>query len=182
MSTAIGAPRESVWHMLTAVAEIVRWNPLLTAALKIPGAYPITGQQALWRCRLGNIPLVLHEHLHEVVLGERLHSHCSLGVGRFRFEAIYALDTPVGSTAQTRLYLKFAAPNSVPLTAGHLDRFSLRRFATELVSTSLRRLRECCETSAGAEVRCEALPSPTGKDRENARARVKRGRIPRIRP
>ena len=146
MSTPIRAPRARVWRALTDPAEVVGWDPTVTAALDAPPDYPKPGQHVRWRARQGELPVILHDRPIEVVAGERLRSQISLGL--FRFDETYTLADDAAGPEHTRLGMKIVVSNEVPVVGGALDRFGVREHATLLVSGALRAIREWCERPA----------------------------------
>ena len=85
--------------------------------------------------------MVLHERTLEVVEGKRLRSAMSLGP--FRFDLAYTVEAE-DDGARTRLSAALAASNVVPVVGGALDRFAVRRLASEIVARSLEDLRAHC--------------------------------------
>jgi len=143
LSTVVGAPRRRVWLALTDPAEIVRWDERALCLLE-PVARPlVTGSVTSWRYLLGGIPVVLREETLDLVAEERLHSGVSLGL--FHFEQTFTLADEAADPPRTRLSLRVATGNSVPVVGGRLDRFAVRRQAAELVDTRLRALQKWCE-------------------------------------
>jgi hypothetical protein len=146
MSTVIGAGRSRVWRALTEASEVVRWDEHVLELLEPPGEYPRVGRQVHWRYRLGAVPIVLHECPLEVIPDARLRSSVALGL--FRFDETFQLATEPGERERTRLSLKLVAGNSLPVVGGMLDRFAVRRLASEFVDTKLRALQRWCERPA----------------------------------
>jgi hypothetical protein len=143
MSTVIRADRPRVWRALTDPAQVVGWDGSVSAPIDVPPDYPKPGQHVRWRARLSGLPIILHDHPIEVFVNERLRS--SIAMGLFRFDETYSLmDDPL-EAGRTRLMMKIVASNEIPVVGGSLDRFAVRQQATELVSTSLRAIREWCE-------------------------------------
>ena len=144
MSTVIGAGRARVWRALTEAAEVVRWDERVIALEDPAAEYPRVGRSVRWRYRLGSIPVVLHEQPLEVVPDSRLRSAMLLGL--FRFDETFQLKAEPGDAGRTRLTLKLVASNSVPVVGGALDRFAVRRVATEFIDAKLRAVQKWCET------------------------------------
>lgn len=160
MSTVIEAPRERVWRALSQPRERIRWDTRLLALTRPVPDYPHGEQAAHWRYQLGSVPVELADQPVEVVPGKRLRQ--ALAIGSFRFEQTWTLsegsEESEGAEREertertTRVSLRFSAPeNTVPVVGGSLDRFDLRRLASEIVDDSLRSLQRWCESSAGAE-------------------------------
>lgn len=143
MVAVIGAERERVWRALTDPAELVAWNERILAAVEPPADYPFSGQHVRWRYRMGNVQLVMHDRPLEVSQHELLRS--SLSVGSMRYEQTFTLKTEPGPSPRTRLGLRVAAENSIPVVGDVVDRFEVRRLATEHVDTTLRALQKWCE-------------------------------------
>jgi len=149
LSTVVGAPRRRVWRALTDPAEIERWDERALGLLE-PVARPLAaGSVTSWRYLLGGIPVVLREEMLDVVAEERLHSGVSLGL--FHFEQTFTLADEAADAPRTRLSLRLATGNSVPVVGGHLDRVAVRRQAAELVDSRLRALQKWCESEPPAE-------------------------------
>ena len=121
MSTAVGADPERVWRALSVPDEQIRW-----------------------RCRLGSIAVVLRRSLLEVVPRERLRSVTEMGL--LRFDETFTLGYEAGDLHRTRLQLKLIAANTIPIVGGLLDRFAVRRIATDLIDAKLRAIQKWCET------------------------------------
>jgi len=143
MSTTVSATRHRVWRALTDPAELIRWDEPLVDLLDAVDDYPRAGQQVRWRYRLGTTTVVLRNELLEVVPGERIRLETAMGL--FRFDETYTLDTEVGDSDRTRVRHKLVSQNSVPVVGGLLDRFAVRRLASEIVDTKLRSLQKWCE-------------------------------------
>jgi hypothetical protein len=144
MSSAVGAGRGRVWRALAVPRELIGWDERLLALLDPADHYPNEGQQVRWRYRLGSVAVVLRNSMLEVTPGERIRSTSSLGL--FRFDETFTLSRDVEDPERTRLHLKLTAENSVPVVGGFLDRFAVRRLATELVDRKLRSIQKWCES------------------------------------
>ena len=140
MATVVDCARERVWRALTEPAELIRWDErILSLERPKPGS---PEHDTRWRYRLGSVPVDLVEEPLEIVTGQRLRSAKSMGA--FRFEETYTL-TDEGQ-ARTHLSLRLAAAsNRIPVVGGALDRFDVRRLATELVDDRLRQVQKWCE-------------------------------------
>ena len=148
MVARIARDRERVWRARTDPAELVRWRPGLVEPLGTITSYPEPGQSVRWRCRLRDVPVQLRDKPVEVAPGRRLRSELVLGL--FAFEETFTLDTWGGRDA-TRVTLKIATRSEMPVVGGALDRFAVRRFATDLVAISLDALRDWCEGTKQVE-------------------------------
>lgn len=145
MSTGVYADPDRVWRALCTPEELIRWDRQLEALLDPADDYPHDGQEVRWRCRLGNLSVVLRKTLREVVPSERLRS--TIRMGLFRFDETFTLARETGDPPRTRLHLKIAADNSIPIVGGLLDRFAVRTIATGLVDEKLRALQKWCEAN-----------------------------------
>lgn len=145
MSTVVHSPRDRVWRALTVPAEVVRWDERMEALVEPVPDYPSAGQLARWRCRMGAVPVELRDRPLEVVPGQRLRSDVRFGL--FHFEETYTLvGEPDTQGPDTRLSLRLAASNVLPLVGGALDRFAVRSMASEIVDANLRAIQKWCET------------------------------------
>ena len=142
MATVVHAPRARVWRALVDPGEVVRWDERAIELRGEASGYPSTERAVRWRYRLGSVPLELRERPLEVVPLQRL--RLARGFASLHFEETFSLGDE-GAAAHTRLSLRLAVSNSVPTLGGALDRFDVRRFASELVDESLRGLQKWCE-------------------------------------
>ena len=143
MATVVAAPRSAVWSALTDPEQIARWRPGVETTLAGAEASPALGRQLRFRCRLQGVPVTLEETALELAPGERLRSGVRFGL--FRCEETFSLAAADPDGGHTRVSLRIAAPSETPLLGASLDRFAVRRFATELAGTCLRALRDWCE-------------------------------------
>lgn len=142
MSTVVNTPRERVWRAIACPAEMIRWDDHVLALESPAPGYPEDGETAHWRYRLGSVAVDLLDRPLEVVPGQRLrHALC---IGAFAFEEVYTLAGE--GSLRTRLSLRLASlNNSVPVVGGELDRFDVRRLASERVDRNLRSIQKWCE-------------------------------------
>jgi len=141
MGKVIGCPRARVWHALVTPGELIRWDTRRVSLEEPIPDYPAPGVSARWRCAVGGVTLPLVEEPVEVVPGKRL--RCSVHLGSFEFEETYTLSDEEPDA--TRLSLRLASKNKVPLLGGELDRFDVRRLTTERVDDTLCWLQTWCE-------------------------------------
>ena len=142
MSAVINADRPSVWRALTTPSELIRWDERILGLLEPVEGYPHPGQHVRWRYRLGTVPVVMHDRPLEVSAQKKLRSTLSLGL--LHLESTHTLAVN-GDASKTRLSLKVLASNSTPIVGGSIDRFDVRRIATDFVDTRLRSLKEWIE-------------------------------------
>ncbi len=143
MATVIGARHTRVWRALTDPAELVVWDERILAPLESEDGYPFSGQHMRWRYRIGPIQLVLHDHPLEVSAPEKLRT--AISFGSLQYEQTFTLLPEEGPQPRTRLGMRLVASNSVPVVGSVVDRFSVRRMATEHVDVTLRSLQRWCE-------------------------------------
>ncbi len=140
MGAEIEAERDAVWSALADPVQIVRWRPGVLSIGSPEASFPTEGRRFRWNCRLHEIPLALVETPSRVIPSARLESE--IGLGLFRFRQTFTL---AAAATGTRLVIQIETPNHMPLVGGCLDRFAVRRFATDLASTYLQALRDWCE-------------------------------------
>ena len=145
LSAVVDASRSRVWRAISDPEEVVRWDELALALLDPPDGYPRVGSRVRWRYRRGAVQVLLQDEPLEVVTGERLRS--AVALGSFRFDQTWSLG-PDGAADRTRLGLRLAAANSVPVLGGVVDRFDVRRLAAEYVDRKLRSLQRYCRSDA----------------------------------
>jgi uncharacterized protein YndB with AHSA1/START domain len=143
LASVMAAPRARIWTALVDPEEVVHWRPGAVASADPAAPYPRVGQPVKWKCRIRDLPIVLHETPLEVVRGEQLRSRLRLGL--FRFEESFTLAPTPGEPGRTRVGLHVYVANEMPVVGGTLDRFAVRRLATELGGTHLQALRDWCE-------------------------------------
>lgn len=152
MGAEILAERRSVWAALADPEQIERWRPGIECARTPEASFPTEGRRFSWRCRLNEIPIELVETPLRVIPTIRLESEILLGL--FHFHQTFTL-----APAQdgTRLIIQIETPNHMPVVGGYLDRFAVRRFATDLASTYLQALRDWCERGESQRLPLPAL-------------------------
>ena len=155
LSTVIAAPRRRVWRALDERSETLRWRPGLTAILDADAPYPVVGRTVRWRCRVRELPIEMRETPLEIVRGERYRTRLALGL--FRFEETFTLTAVPGQAGRTRVGLQVHVANEMPVVGGTLDRFAVRRLATELSGQHLQALRDWCEAGQPRDLADGAL-------------------------
>lgn len=149
LSTVIGAGRETVWRALTEPSELIRWDERILESLGVIEDYPSVGRCARWRYRLGDVPVILEERPALVAAPERLDLDIDLGL--FQFSVTYGLGSE--ESDRTKLLIRLATQNSVPVVGGSLDRFDVRRAAAEFLDVRMRSLQKWCENHPGVAER-----------------------------
>jgi len=153
MATVVAAPRPAVWSALADPEQIARWRPGVQATIDAPDRSARPGRQLRFRCQLQGVPVLLEETTLEAARGELLRSEVRFGL--FRFEETFSLAAADPDGGHTRVSLRITTPSETPLVGASLDRFAVRRFATELAASYLRALRDWCELGRPSEL---ALP------------------------
>jgi uncharacterized protein YndB with AHSA1/START domain len=143
MAVVVAAPRASVWSALADPEQVIHWRPGATGLLATAPREAAPGRLLRLRCVLKDVPVAFEERTLEVEPEERLRSEVRFGL--FRCEETFTLASADPSGAHTRVGLRIATPSETPLVGESLDRFAVRRFATELAANSLAALRDWCE-------------------------------------
>lgn len=141
MGTEIRAERRQVWRALVDPCEIPRWRPGFESDVERDADWPQAGSSWLWRANLKGLPIHVRCRPTRVVRGEQLRSVLELGL--FRAEEALCLQ-PLGPKL-TRLSVRVSCGSEMVLLGSSLDRFAVRRFATELAAASAQALRDWCE-------------------------------------
>ena len=144
MSMVIGITRKEAWCAITDPAQVMRWDESMLALLEGAPDYPQVGQHVRWRYRFRQVPIVLHDRPLEVVLHERL--RCSIDLGLFHFEQTYSLRAGSG---RTQVGLRLQTLNSISTLHDQVDRFSVRRIASDFVYGRLHGLQKWCNSQNG---------------------------------
>ena len=155
MSMVIGITRKEAWCAITDPAQVMRWDESMLALLEGAPDYPQVGQHVRWRYRFRKVPIVLHDRPLEVVLHERL--RCSIDLGLFRFEQTYSLREGVG---RTQVGLRLQTVNSISTLHDEVDRFAVRRIASDFVYSRLQALQTWCNNEYGAPRPTKPGPVP----------------------
>lgn len=148
MSAVIEAGPSRVWRALTDCEELCGWDDNLLAPVEPSSAYPCVGTTQRWRYLLHGIQVLLREEPIEIVVGRRLRS--SLSLGGMKLDQTYSLAAE--NPSRTRLSIRIAAENSVPVLGAVVDRFEVRQLATERIDSLLRGLQKWCETSPSDQI------------------------------
>jgi len=143
MAVVVASPRASVWSALADPEQALHWRPGAIGLLESAPPEPAPGRVLRLRCLLKDVPVAFEERTLEAEREERLRSDVRFGL--FRCEETFTLAAADPSGAHTRVGLRIATPSETPLVGESLDRFAVRRFATELAANSLAALRDWCE-------------------------------------
>ncbi len=163
MATEIAASRHAVWAAVSDPEQERHWRPGVSDRLADQADGSRTRHR--FRLQLHDVPVILEESRIASVSQEQLRSELRLGL--FRFEETFSLVR--SGPAHTRLGVKVIAPSEMPLVGGNLDRFDVRRFATDLVAVTLQAVRDWCERGEAPRLdlpdfpqhrRSNGVPSP----------------------
>jgi uncharacterized protein YndB with AHSA1/START domain len=146
MSAVIDAGPLRVWRALTVPAEVAAWDDSILGPAEAFVDYPESCRPVRWRCRLGGVQTVMHERPLDVEPPGRLRS--AISIGSMRYEQTFTLAPEPGSAMRTRLGMRVVASNSIPVVGAVVDRFAVRRLATERVDSTLRSLQKWCASGA----------------------------------
>lgn len=152
MATEIAAPRKAVWAAVSDPDQECHWRPGVMDRLDDEADGVRTRHR--YRLRLHELPVVLEEARISSVPLERQRSELRLGL--FRCEETFSLVAT--GTACTRLGVKVATRNVIPVVGGSLDRFDVRRFAADLATASLQAVRDWCEHGEPRQVELPDFP------------------------
>ena len=138
---AVGPRR--VWRALTDPTLVARWRPDFVAFQPpAPASLGEPGCLARFRCRLRGFPVVGELRVLRARQGAALQTHVRLGL--FAFDESFSLRREPG-TGTTRIGLVLSLGNQAALVSGSLDRFAVRRLASELAEQTLSALGAVCE-------------------------------------
>ena len=98
-----------------------------------------------FRSRLRGIPVTGELRLLAAAPG-RVHAHVRLGL--LSFDARFSLGAEPRTQDSTRIGLVLTLANQIAVVGGNLDRFAVRKLASELAEQTLAALTACAEESA----------------------------------
>lgn len=155
LSVTIGAPNDRVWRALTDPSERIVWDERILGEI-VPSperskdttrSSDIVPNKTKWRFRLRGVPLVMHDTTSEYVTNERIVSRIS--IGSMHFEQNLTLQREDDDTGpKTRLGMKLAAPNQIPVIGDVVQRLDVQKLMIEYADTSLRQIQKHCEADA----------------------------------
>ncbi len=155
MGAELRCTPQQVWAALSDPEQIGRWRPGIVREEAQRGRFPDPGAELRYRCRLQGLPVALRIVAREAMAGERLRTELRLGL--FRCEEGFRIQAIDGS--RTRVGLKIRTPSEMALVGESLDRFAVRRFATDLASVQLQAIRDWCERGQAQATPLPAFPS-----------------------
>ncbi len=148
MAAEVRAQRSDVWRALTQASETSRWRPGLERVVSVESGWPRPGHAMVWQSRLHELPITVRQTPLSLVPGDRLRS--DLRVGLFRIEETLTLAASGERAGTTRVGIRVVARSEMPMVGGALDRFGVRRFATDLAAATLQAIRDWCERGTGS--------------------------------
>jgi hypothetical protein len=143
MSAVFAASRARIWSALSDPEQVLHWRPGVTGVLPPAPGELMRGRVLRLRCVLAAVPVVFEELALEVLREEKLRSELRFGL--FRCQETFTLAVADPDGGHTRVGLRITTPSETPLVGESLDRFAVRRFATEFTSSALAALRDWCE-------------------------------------
>jgi len=130
---AAASPRR-VWRALLCPSAAAHWLPCHEGWIDPPPEALAPHDALRFRARLGRLPVTGELRVLEVEAG-RVRTH--VRVGLFAFEARFSLRRESGIDRATRIGLVLTLANRVALVSGSLDRFAVRKLASELAEQAL---------------------------------------------
>jgi hypothetical protein len=145
-----------VWRVLTSPAVSARWRPTPDGWLAPPPERIAHGEPLRFRARLRCVPVAGELRVLEVLPGR---ARVQVRLGLFAFEARFSLGPEPGVDGAARVGLLLACANRVALVGGSLDRFEVRRLASEIAEQTLAALTLVAEDGecAAQRARCAGL-------------------------
>jgi hypothetical protein len=162
MSAVVAAPRAFIWNALSNPEQALHWRPGVTGILSPAPGELAPGRMLRLRCVLEAVPVVFEELALEVLREEKLRSELRFGL--FRCEETFTLAAADPDGGHTRVGLRITTPSETPLVGESLDRFAVRRFATELASNSLAALRDWCELGHATKAAGQVCREPRASE------------------
>lgn len=156
---AAARPRD-VWLALSDPALIAQWRPGFAGWI---GALPETlaaPTTLRFRSRLRDVPVVAEQRVIELRRGVRMQSRVRYGL--FGFEETFTLGEDEGAAGGVRIGLALSLANRVSVVSGSLDRFAVRRIASEIAEQTLGALCAvaAAERTASAPQAADEEPAP----------------------
>ena len=143
----IAASPRQVWHELVSPASAARWLPNHEGWTEAP-SQRLSAQSALrFRSRLRGIP-VPGELLLLASTPGRVHARVRIGL--LSFDARFSVAAESHAAGSTRVGLLLTLANKIAVVGGSIDRFAVRRLASELAEQTLAALTACAEGRARA--------------------------------
>ncbi len=128
--------------MLLRPVAAARWLPNHDGWIDAPPEAFSREDKLRFRSRLRRVPVVGEMRMLEMMPG-RL--RMSVRLGLFAFEARFSLCPEPDVAGATRIGLVLTIANEIAVVSGTLDRFAVRRLASELAEQTLAALASCVE-------------------------------------
>ena len=161
LSATIGAPIDRVWRALTDPSERVVWDERILGQVSLSHgsrrsakrrsvatqADSALSKRTEWRFRLGGVPVVMQDTVHEIVRNERLVSRISIGSMRFD-QTLTLCREDDESGPRTRLGMKLVTRSQIAVIGEVVQRLDVQKIVIEFVGTTLRQVQKYCEADA----------------------------------
>jgi hypothetical protein len=144
----VAASPRQVWRALLRPSASARWLPNHEGWIDAPPEAFTAENRLRFRSRLRRLPVTGELRVTEVTPG-RVRAHLRLGL--FAFDARFSLGPAPGVAGATRIGLVLTIANQISVVSGTLDRFAVRKLASELAEQTLAALAsyaEECELAA----------------------------------
>ena len=143
----VAASPRCVWQVLSDPASAANWLPFFRGWIGEPPTSISTLGALRFASRLRGACVTAEVRVLEVTPGRgRLHAR----FGLFAFEARLALRPEPGLAGATRIGVVVSVANEIAVVGGTLDRFEVRRLASEIAESALGRLSAQAEEFARA--------------------------------
>jgi hypothetical protein len=141
----VAASPRCVWRVLSDPASAANWLPFFCGWVGEPPTSISTLGALRFTSRLRGASVTAEVRVLEIAPGRvRLHAR----FGLFAFEARFVLRPEPGLAGATRIGLVVSVENEIAVVGGTLDRFEVRRLASELAESALGRLSAQAEESS----------------------------------
>ncbi len=144
----VTAGPHQVWRVITHPAAFASWLPIHEGWIGAPPEAFTLQRKLRFHSRLRNVRVAGELRLLELSPG-RVRAHVRLGL--FAFEARFSLGPEPGFSGTTRIGLVLTLANEIAVVGGTLDRFAVRKLASEVAEQTLAALAahaEECEREA----------------------------------
>ena len=141
----VAASPRCVWRVLSDPATAARWLPSFEGWISAPPLALTTLSSLRFRSRLHRVPVAAELRVLEVTPG-RIRAQFRLGL--FAFTARFSLVPEPGVEGATRIGLVVSITNQIAVVSGSLDRFAVRKLASELAEHTLAAITACAEDLA----------------------------------
>ena len=151
LTAKVAASPRRVWRVLMSPAAAAHWLPNHEGWIDAPPPVFVPLCPLRFRSRMNRLPVNAEARLLEARPGR---ARVQLRLGLFAFEARFAIGREAGDGGGSRVGLVASFANEVPVVSNSLDRFAVKRLASQLAEQTLAALAqqaEYAETTADAE-------------------------------